>query len=1224
MSIESGTPSPGPPVHAPRVPAPPAPVRAPAGAEPATDTGVPASAYGWLAEGGFAARLGSGLRLGADLLAARELDPARIPQPLPGVRITGLRVRERQVHLTGSLLVPHLDANEVRIRLDRDGTAHFSAHGQTRLQVPALGNPRVRIGLDEAGRLSGTLEFRDLDLSPPRTELEATGSGTLALANGRFSGQVHADLVYPRAGSAALDVGFDENGAFTGSGTLTLALPFLDAVGATITADAAGNLAAAATIDATGAHSPLPGLSVGTGQVVLGFGNGRPTATLSGFSASYSGVGSLSITTLELGGRNPGFSGAGELVLTIPGLEEVTGRVAVTNSRVSGTLRIDANKFPEGLPLTNGSLTIILSESGQLGFRGSVGVALEPAARGRLEASYEEGRFALSTQLELTIPGMAPVQVTVAYLDGAISGAVDVPIDSETLPGLSGAIHVEYAQDRWSGETTLAYSADDGKLSGTVTVTVTQTEDNSLQVGGSGSVTAQLLPNLAGTLTATILPEGGVDVSGTIEVTEPVELFGEKRVEKELFSHSQNIPLWAILVAVIRIRAGVRAGIGPGVFRNITVTGSYTIGATEADPSFTVSGELFIPAFVEGYLAFGAGLGLDVVLGSLTGGIEAMGTAGIYGAISVIPELSYEGGQWSIAGVATLAAGARLKLSLNAWAEVEALWVTVWDNTWELASVTMPIGPDLALQARMNYVFGRPEPPELEFSSTDIDSESLIQSAMPEDGPEPSGAREALENKAEWQGALREARTAPVPAELAAQASHTEPAPQPARRPPAPGGPRPGAARADAPGHLGEPTATPAAPGTTAPGAAAAAAAAPDDTLPGPVPANELPASNVPRYPSPISLQSLDEPAAPLPRTKEQERQDLDAASRTVDLASAQASSSGTLDDYFPRIKNRFRLATLGYDGDFETGFKVLGSINPEFRKTLAGEPLQGSGVDPENDPAHQTEVKFWSATLAGTAVGIEMQASPLGPDHPLGSEPRGQTGLMDRLGSEYIRGHLLNEHLGGPGEPRNLFPITRSANALHSSRIEETIKRWVNTDRYWVRYHVKIAGSNRIETDHGQDYINSTIQAQAWVLDTNLAPWRKIETDITSHYSLQSTATREDENATSVAGVAGHRARAEDLAINVAVSGSGLTAFPNHVKEDLGKMLKPGTTWAEVREKLDRATGVGPDTARVLQEAYGQSLSRNDEQVLLATATDKRLLTIAVDHWAAIMAQLE
>ena len=111
-------------------------------------------------------------------------------------------------------------------------------------------------------------------------------------------------------------------------------------------------------------------------------------------------------------------------------------------------------------------------------------------------------------------------------------------------------------------------------------------------------MTAQLMPRLRGTLTATILPEGGVDASGAIEVTEPLELFPEKRLDRELFRQSQNIPLWAMLVAVIQVRAGV--------FRNIRVEGSHTIGADAADPSFDVSGEMFIPAFVEGYAAGGA------------------------------------------------------------------------------------------------------------------------------------------------------------------------------------------------------------------------------------------------------------------------------------------------------------------------------------------------------------------------------------------------------------------------------------------------------------------------------------------------------------------------------------------------------------------------------------------------------------------------------------------
>jgi hypothetical protein len=297
--------------------------------------------------------------------------------------------------------------------------------------------------------------------------------------------------------------------------------------------------------------------------------------------------------------------------------------------------------------------------------------------------------------MTLAVPGLQGAQVQVSYVEGDLSSEAQVPVDPSLLPGVSGNVAVRYSQGLWSGDTELAYAADDGKLSGRVRITVAQTEEGALQVGGSGEVEAQIAPRLQGMLTAAILPEGGVDVSGRITVTEPLELFPEKTFDKELFKYSQNIPLWAILVAVIRVRAGLCGGIGAGVFRNIVVEGSYTIGSEAADPTFSITGEMFIPAYLEAYVAFGAGLGLDVVIEELTGGIEGVATAGLYGAISVAPELSYADGDWGIEGVAALAAGAKLKIGLNAWAEVEAFWVTIWKETWELGEWVRDVGPEL-------------------------------------------------------------------------------------------------------------------------------------------------------------------------------------------------------------------------------------------------------------------------------------------------------------------------------------------------------------------------------------------------------------------------------------------------------------------------------------------------------------------------------------------------
>ncbi len=46
------------------------------------------------------------------------------------------------------------------------------------------------------------------------------------------------------------------------------------------------------------------------------------------------------------------------------------------------------------------------------------------------------------------------------------------------------------------------------------------------------------------------------------------------------------------------------------------------------------------------------------------------------------------------------------------------------------------------------------------------------------------------------------------------------------------------------------------------------------------------------------------------------------------------------------------------------------------------------------------------------------------------------------KRGNYYVRGHLLNEKLGGPGEMRNLTPLTRSANTRHWTRFESELQR--------------------------------------------------------------------------------------------------------------------------------------------------------------------------------------
>ena len=60
------------------------------------------------------------------------------------------------------------------------------------------------------------------------------------------------------------------------------------------------------------------------------------------------------------------------------------------------------------------------------------------------------------------------------------------------------------------------------------------TEAGTLRIYGGGDLTMRILPWLEGSAGVRILPNGEIEVRGKIAVPEPVELFKEKRWDKEI------------------------------------------------------------------------------------------------------------------------------------------------------------------------------------------------------------------------------------------------------------------------------------------------------------------------------------------------------------------------------------------------------------------------------------------------------------------------------------------------------------------------------------------------------------------------------------------------------------------------------------------------------------------------------------------------------------------
>ncbi|MFC4260969.1 hypothetical protein ACFOZ5_18265 [Marinobacter lacisalsi] len=1213
---------------------------------------------GRLEDGGFLIQLGGGVRLNAEDLEGNRRLTAQFQERnlgIPGLRLTRFvyNTERERGEVRGELALPHVVADEVRFSIvDREGNVDLN-DVEIDTQLPALNNPTGHLGLDDNQQLSAELQFDWADLKPSRMpRLEITGSGAIRLTDGHLSGNLTVDLAYQHLAEGQANVRFNDAGQLSGDGYVEITHPVLAGTRTELRVQEDGSLSGTLSTPVSRLDPPVPGLSLTEGSVSLNYDNQTLSGGLEGVKLVYRELGEA---TLNASIADDHVQGSTEFNLNLPGFSETTGRIGYNRQgRFFGRFNLSAEDFPDGLPVRGANIRGSIDEEGAASLRGRGTVTLGSVGGGELSADYQQGRTDIGATVELTdLPGLQSTTVQVNLVNGQLEGSADIAIDSERLPGISTTLHVEYRDQRWSAEQQVSFSVDDGRLEGTITLGLQQAENDELNIHGGGDVTAEIAPNLEGTLQVTINPDGTVDTVGEIRVPEPIELFPEERVEREIFQRSQNIPLWAILVAVIRLRAGMRAGVGPGVLRDITVTGEYTIGAEE-QPSFAVTGELYIPAFAEAYLGIGAGLGLDVKLGSLTGGIEGMATAGIYGAISVIPELAYDDGDYLIEGTATMAAGAKFKLGLNAWAEIEALFVTVWDEEWELAEWVWDLGPNLALQAELSYNFSNPEPPEISVSTEDIpNAEQLIQDAIPKDGPPASGARETLRNEAQWQGPTRErGGNDRVPGELADRSR------QPGARS---GSPSAGGGGAS-PQHQQQPQQGSGNGGnrrsqgseSPASGGRQRTSDRPDRGTPSrdrgndqgrdqrrdsereqdreaaaerptgqerTVTEDETPTANQPRYPRGVNLGTLQEPPAPQPRTAAQQREDLDAARQVLELAARQVDDSESLDDYFLRIKRRFRLSRVAYVTVGEQT-KVALAINPDLEVTMS-EMAAGTGL-----AGKTTEIRYGSGDLQGHTVGAEMTADPLGPDHPRGSGPSGQRSLMGKLVTDtsaegdrrFIRGHLLNDQLGGVGRDINLFPITHQANQAHESQIESRVKQWVNTNRYWTYYRVRVSvqdadlshPTGRIELNS----VNASFHCEAAVYTLDNRKVNQISATIVSRYTPPAETQDTDFQPVTDATEAEQTTvetrqedRDADIRMPARMGDYRLdSAITNKLDDVLGHSER-GT--GEVRQALRAIPGIGPKTLETLFKVY-KDYKRHGERNLVSmlSSSEKGNLT--------------
>ncbi|MBC7977122.1 MAG: hypothetical protein H7138_19275, partial [Myxococcales bacterium] len=322
----------------------------------------------------------------------------------------------------------------------------------------------------------------------------------------------------------------------------------------------------------------------------------------------------------------------------------------------------------------------------------------------------------------------------------------------------SAAGSVGYTSERLSGRVGVQYNAD-GELS------------------GEGSLAFQIADFLTGQATVAVDKEGHVAVNGEIRPPNETQLFPEKKVENTFFKQSLEFPIWGIsipavgsvgLIAFIEGSLGYRVGVGAGVMRDIVLSGNYSTDPSK-EPTFAITGEIFIPAFAELLISVGGGIKLSAFLAEVSGGVKVDGRAGFYGGLSVRPTLAYEGGKYRLTGEALLAGDVGLSAQVDAFVRLHVgKWMFSWEKewNWKLAEWNKWLGLNLGMQADLDYTLGQPLSPDIfKLKKPDsIDVQDIAKSAMPQGGMPPQGAKGAQNQKAEFKPKGGAGKAAPAAA----------------------------------------------------------------------------------------------------------------------------------------------------------------------------------------------------------------------------------------------------------------------------------------------------------------------------------------------------------------------------------------------------------------------------------------------------------------------------
>ena len=386
-----------------------------------------------------------------------------------------------------------------------------------------------------------------------------------------------------------------------------------------------------------------------------------------------------------------GFTATGEATLDIPGVERGTLNVSQSEAEgfsIGGTFQL-GNDIP-GIRGGTLSATLRRRPEGE-GYTVSASGEAEPDIPGfdsTLAVRYQDGAITL--------------EATAAYERGLLSGQVRFGATNRTLD----------AEGNPTGE-----------------------PGGELIAYGGGEVTLRIAPWLEGTAGIRFAPDGEVTVAGEIGLPDQIELFPRKEIRKDVLSIDIPIPIGPGIFAEVGGGLDAHAGIGPGVIDQLRLGVEYT-PSREQDTRVTGDAHLNVPADAGLRLSVHAGIGLGIPAASVSGGLEIGGELGLEGAAEAGVHIDWMPSEGlEIDAFGRLSAQPKFTFDVSGYVEVEALFFTIYEERWELAS--FELGSNLTFGVRFPIHYREGEPfdialDDVEFEVPDVSPRQILDDLMDE------------------------------------------------------------------------------------------------------------------------------------------------------------------------------------------------------------------------------------------------------------------------------------------------------------------------------------------------------------------------------------------------------------------------------------------------------------------------------------------------------------